>query len=65
MKIQHVYLLLALLMATSTFATGTIDTVSHKVFFDIEIDGQSAGRIVFGLFGNTVPPLRVTLLKYR
>ena len=29
--------------------------VTHRVFFDIDIDGQPAGRIVFGLFGKTVP----------
>ena len=29
--------------------------VSNKVFFDIEIGGESAGRIVIGLFGKTVP----------
>ena len=33
----------------------TLDTVTEKVFFDITIDGEAAGRIVFGLFGNTVP----------
>ena len=33
----------------------TIDTVTTKVFFDIEIDGEAAGRVVFGLFGDTVP----------
>ena len=33
----------------------TIDTVTEKVFFDITIDGEEAGRIVFGLFGDTVP----------
>ena len=33
----------------------TLDTVTDKVFFDIEIDGDKAGRIVFGLFGDTVP----------
>ncbi|KAH9608904.1 hypothetical protein KSS87_007835 [Heliosperma pusillum] len=29
--------------------------VTHRVFFDIEIDGSPAGRIVMGLFGKTVP----------
>ena len=26
-----------------------------QVFFDIEIGGEAAGRIVIGLFGKTVP----------
>lgn len=29
--------------------------VTEKVFFDLEIDGQPAGRIVIGLFGEDVP----------
>lgn len=29
--------------------------VTDMVFFDMEIDGQPAGRIVFGLFGEDVP----------
>ena len=33
----------------------TLDTVTERVYFDIEIDGEKTGRIVFGLFGDTVP----------
>jgi len=29
--------------------------VTSRVFFDIEIDGKPAGRIVMGLYGATVP----------
>jgi peptidylprolyl isomerase len=29
--------------------------ITHQVYFDIAIDGQDAGRIVFGLFGDVVP----------
>jgi len=31
------------------------DDVTTKVYFDISIGGQSAGRIVFGLYGKVVP----------
>merc|ERR1712139_99316 len=44
-------LLLAALVAGS-FAE---DEVTHKVFFDISIGGEKAGRITFGLFGKVVP----------
>lgn len=30
-------------------------TITSKAFFDISIDGESAVRIVMGLYGNTVP----------
>ena len=31
------------------------ETITHKVFFDVEIDNGKGGRIVMGLFGDTVP----------
>ena len=31
------------------------EKITNKVYFDIDIDGEAAGRIVFGLFGKTVP----------
>ena len=30
-------------------------TVTHKVFFDVEINNETVGRIVIGLFGETTP----------
>ena len=32
-----------------------LDTITSKVFFDVEIGGKPAGRVVMGLFGETVP----------
>lgn len=29
--------------------------ITHKVFFDIDQDGENLGRIVMGLYGKTVP----------
>jgi len=33
----------------------SIDTITRKCYFDIEIDGQEKGRIIIGLFGRSVP----------
>ena len=33
------------------------ETVTSEVFFDVEVDGEAAGRITMGLFGNQVPRL--------
>jgi peptidylprolyl isomerase len=44
------------LLAMPANGQGTaLEPVTHTVFFDIEIDGTPAGRIEFGLFGQTVP----------
>ncbi|KFK34831.1 peptidyl-prolyl cis-trans isomerase [Arabis alpina] len=32
-----------------------LEGVTHKVYFDIQINGSPAGRILIGLFGKTVP----------
>jgi peptidylprolyl isomerase len=45
----------AIAVLISSVIAAPIDTVTQKVYFDIEVDGQPEGRIVFGLFGDTVP----------
>merc|ERR1719197_2359780 len=36
-------------------ADDDLEEITSKVFFEMNIDGQSAGRITIGLFGKTVP----------
>ena len=49
------YLCIAVLVLGVVMTADTLAPVTSKVFFDIEVDGEKAGRIVFGLFGETVP----------
>jgi hypothetical protein len=30
-------------------------TPTHKVFFDVAVDGEPAGRVTFGLYGHVAP----------
>lgn len=46
---------LVVLLMASLSVLADEPKVTHKTFFDIEIDGKPAGRIVFGLFGEVVP----------
>jgi len=52
-------LLIALVVGVCVyFASATkkdLEKVTSKVFFDVTIAGQEAGRVVIGLFGETVP----------
>ncbi|XP_062229785.1 peptidyl-prolyl cis-trans isomerase CYP20-1-like isoform X2 [Phragmites australis] len=45
----------ALTLAQAKKSHAELTEVTNKVYFDIEIDGKPAGRIVMGLFGKTVP----------
>ena len=33
----------------------TLAAITQRAYFDIEIDNEAAGRIVFGLYGDVVP----------
>ena len=46
------FLLFAVVLAV---IRADLEEVTSKVFFDITIDGNAAGRVVMGLFGNTIP----------
>lgn len=46
---------LALFLLFVCALAGKGPTITDKTFFDIEINGTPVGRIVFGLYGRTVP----------
>ena len=50
---MKIFALFATLVAT--VMAEPLAEVTQKVYFDIEVNGESAGRIVMGMFGNTVP----------
>ncbi|KAL6543118.1 hypothetical protein OROHE_010638 [Orobanche hederae] len=58
---QRLYLLLTLVILLSLAlvqakkSNENLKEVTHKVYFDVEIDGKPAGRVIMGLFGKTVP----------
>ena len=50
-----VSVLLVACAVNGVYAAKRGPTVTDKVFFDIEIGGEPAGRIVMGLYGKTTP----------
>ena len=46
-----------MLKAIAVFGLSLVQAqkVTQKAYFDMEIDGEPAGRIVFGLYGDVVP----------
>eukprot|EP01114_Cavostelium_apophysatum_P001474 TRINITY_DN1127_c0_g1_i1.p2 TRINITY_DN1127_c0_g1~~TRINITY_DN1127_c0_g1_i1.p2 ORF type:complete len:198 (-),score=49.51 TRINITY_DN1127_c0_g1_i1:101-694(-) len=54
MKIQVILAVIA--VACLAYASAEdLEKITSKVYFDVEIGGVPAGRIVMGLFGETVP----------
>lgn len=54
---MKVFIALTFVAFISLFSGSSADpeTITSKVFFDVEIEGGEKGRIVMGLFGETVP----------
>ena len=58
MGLQLQYSLTALFMQCMVVVVGTSDEgalVTEKVYLDLQVEGQFAGRVVIGLFGTTSP----------
>jgi len=47
--------LILLLSIVSIANTMPLAPITEKAFFNVEIDGTVVGKIVFGLYGETVP----------
>jgi len=48
--------LIASISSAPAFALANdVEEITNKVYFDVSINGQNAGRLVVGLFGKTVP----------
>ncbi|EGD77655.1 peptidyl-prolyl cis-trans isomerase [Salpingoeca rosetta] len=55
MKAVAVVLVVAVLALGVACEAKKTPKVTHRVYFDVDIDGEDAGRIVMELYGKTVP----------
>ena len=53
LHITTIAFLFAALAAALVAGKGDLEKITHKVFFDVEMDGEPAGRVVMGLFGGS------------
>ncbi|KAL7508908.1 hypothetical protein ACHAXN_013014 [Cyclotella atomus] len=54
-KMKSIIALLSLFCLALLSGVNGEAKITNKVYFDIDIDGEDSGRIVFGLYGDTVP----------
>merc|ERR1711983_241004 len=54
-KTMKLLILASTVIALLSHATAATPAITSKVFFDVEIAGGGGGRVVLGLFGDTVP----------
>jgi peptidylprolyl isomerase len=53
--ISTLLITLVVVVAVALAVDSDSATITSKVFFDIEADGEAMGRVTFGLFGDVVP----------
>jgi len=56
-----VTLFLLSLLYVNGAAKGNLEEITHKVYFDISINGEPAGRITFGLCKSFIYTLYISI----
>ena len=61
-KMTRNIIILLFILGSLVFIKSNDAKITAKTYFDVSIDGEKAGRIVFGLFGEVVPK---TVLNFK